>query len=319
MNKRERVMAVLNGQKPDRIPSGFWLHFEKEAFFGEAAVKRHLEFFRESKTDICKIMNENLIPQDLSLKTAADWSNVKPINTDSAYFKRQVELIKAISDAMAGEAVLVATIHGVVACASHMINGMDQYNANRQILVKHYRENPEGMKQAFRYIADYLLELTKASIEAGTDGIYYAALGGERFMYTDSEFAELVRPLELEILEAATRLEGFNVLHICKEQVNLERFQGYPGTVVNWGIFADNPSLTEGKKLFPGKILLGGLDDRSGVLVDGSEAEITAAVHAILDEMSNDSFYLGADCTLPPDIDMDRIRIAVAATESYKK
>ena len=30
MNKRERVMAVIRGQKPDRIPSGFWLHFPRE-------------------------------------------------------------------------------------------------------------------------------------------------------------------------------------------------------------------------------------------------------------------------------------------------
>ena len=39
MNKNERLMAVLNHQKPDRITVGFWFHFEGEPARGDACVQ----------------------------------------------------------------------------------------------------------------------------------------------------------------------------------------------------------------------------------------------------------------------------------------
>ena len=39
MTKKERVLAVLRGETPDRIPAGFWLHFPESAFHGDEAVK----------------------------------------------------------------------------------------------------------------------------------------------------------------------------------------------------------------------------------------------------------------------------------------
>lgn len=317
MDKRDRVMAVIQGQQADKVPTGFWLHFHRDSFYGEQAVRTHLRFFDESGTDICKVMNENLIPKDPALESAADWSAVGPIPTDSAFFTRQVDLVRSIVQAVDGKAVVLATIHGVVASASHLFGGPTIYDTDREILVRHLRENPEGMKHGLRRVADYLCALTRACLAAGADGIYYAALGGERVMYDDREFAEIIRPLDLEVLEAASGRACFNVLHVCKDHVNLERYLDYPGEVINWGIYEQNPSLTEGKRLFPDKILLGGLDDRSGVLVDGNDAEIAEAVQTVIQEMGDAPFILGADCTLPSEIDLHRIRVAVKAAIRY--
>lgn len=101
------------------------------------------------------------------------------------------------------------------------------------------------------------------------DGIYYAALGGESYLFNDEEFERYIKPCDLRILEAAKKVPAFNILHVCKDRLNLGRYTDYPCEVVNWGVYEQNPSLEEGKKLFPGKVLLGGLDDRAGVLVDG--------------------------------------------------
>ena len=73
MNKRERVLAAVAGDKPDRVPGGFWLHFPPGFEAGEEAVKRHLEFFDKSGTDLCKVMNENSLPDNPALNKAADW------------------------------------------------------------------------------------------------------------------------------------------------------------------------------------------------------------------------------------------------------
>lgn len=78
MTKKERAIAAIEGRPVDHIPSGFWLHFPESCFYGDAAVQAHLDFFRETGTDIQKIMNENLVPCDIPIRKAGDWKNLRP-------------------------------------------------------------------------------------------------------------------------------------------------------------------------------------------------------------------------------------------------
>ena len=78
--------------------------------------------------------------------------------------------------------------------------------------------------------------------------------------------------------------------------------------------------MSEGKKLFEGSVLLGGMDNRRDQpLYAGTKEEIQAAVHAVLKEMEDTPFLLGADCTVPPDTDLDHIRWALEAARSYNQ
>lgn len=62
MKKRDRVFAAIRGEEVDHVPCGFSLHFPHDRAFGDASVEAHLRFFKETDTDIIKIMNENLVP-----------------------------------------------------------------------------------------------------------------------------------------------------------------------------------------------------------------------------------------------------------------
>ena len=62
MKKRDRVFAAIRGEEVDHVPCGFSLHFPHDCAFGDASVEAHLRFFKETDTDIIKIMNENLVP-----------------------------------------------------------------------------------------------------------------------------------------------------------------------------------------------------------------------------------------------------------------
>ena len=61
MTKRERVYGLIEGKEVDRTPVGFWLHFPEECQHGEAAVKAHIDFMKQTNTDILKVMNENIL------------------------------------------------------------------------------------------------------------------------------------------------------------------------------------------------------------------------------------------------------------------
>lgn len=319
MTKKEQVLSVLRGETPDQIPSGFWLHFPAGYEYGQAAVDIHLKFFKESGTALCKIMNENTVPRQEQIVTAADLEKMEPIAHDDPIILREVALVKDICEQMKDEAVMLITVHGIVASAFHALVGVEKnFEENREILVKMLRENPEGMKHVFGIIADYLEYLSVECIKAGCDGIYYAALGGEDFLFTDEEYEKYIKPYDLQVMNAVKDAKC-NVLHMCKDHLNLNRYKGYEAAVYNWGIFSDNPGLVEGREIFgEDKVYLGGLDDRAGVLVDGTDEEITAAVHEVMDTFGSKNWILGADCTLPTDVDLHRVHVAIEAANSYK-
>ena len=52
------------------------------------------------------------------------------------------------------------------------------------------------IRDRFRTVAETLMEFSDCSLEAGAEGIFYAALGGERNFFTDEEFEEFVAPYE---------------------------------------------------------------------------------------------------------------------------
>jgi len=317
MNKRERVMAVVRGGQPDHVPSGFWLHFPSGCEGGRASEDIHMDFFERTGTDLCKVMNENLLPRDTSIKTAADWSRVKPFDRRAKHIRDQIDLVKRVTDRVAGEAVVLATIHGAAASISHVLGSGSLYDRDKLLQVRHLRENPSGMRAAFEAVTEILQYLAEECIRSGADGIYYAALGGETYGYSREEFDGLIRPSDLAIMEAAKDRPCFNVLHICKDRIDLSKYVGYPGEVVNWGVYSDNCSLEEGRRYFPGKVILGGLEDRAGVLVSGTLDEIEREVRGIIDGFGAQGFMLGADCTLPTEIDYARIRRAVGAAAEY--
>ena len=314
MTKKERVQAAVRRQPVDHVPACFSLHFPREIAFDEPGVQAHLDFYRRTDCDVLKIMNENLVPLIGEMHSPADWSKVPAYNRRSPFMQRQLDMVKRILDE-AGDAYALATVHGICASAIHPLEATYGYKPVRELFVEQMRTNKRPMLDARARIADAMCDLAQACIELGCSGIYYAALGGERHFFTDEEFAEAVMPYDIRILKAIREAGGDIFLHICKEDLNMERYRGYGDycDVVNWGVYETNFSLEEGRKLFPNAAIMGGLANRSGVLVDGTIEELQAAVRDVIRSFGTTGFILGADCTLPTEIPYERIAAAVHA------
>ena len=312
MNRIERMNAVLRHEKPAETPVGFWLHFPKEMHRGAPAVKAHMDFVRATDTDILKIMNENIFCDGVTkIYSTADISKFRGFSRKDAIFQDQMEVIRAVADQAQGDYPIISTIHGLVASAFHETGFSGNYTSMGYGLAIFCREKPEEMTSVFRMIAESLMELVDCSLEAGADGIFYAALGGERHFFTDEEFRTFVYPYEQMVYDYIKKRTPLNVLHVCKSNIALERFTALDPAIVNWSIYHNGISLTEGLKLFPNSVMLGGFQDRSGVLVDGTPDQIRAQTAAVLDEMKDNPFIVGSDCTLPTNIDLKRIRLVV--------
>ena len=319
MNRRERVTAVFKGEKPDRTPIGFWMHFPVEQHYGEGALAAHLKFFEETKTDICKVMNENLYPVQYPIMKAADWADVKVCGKNHSFIQSQVELVKRIVDSVAGDAPVIATVHGIVASASHALMQCSRYDkVGRYAQLYHLRTNPDSVYNAYQASAETLTILAEECLAAGADGIYYAALGGECDGFTAEEHAHYIAPLEKQLMREVDHAPIGNILHMCKPHVDLKRYVDYPCEAVNWGILESGVKLVDGRKLFPGKVVMGGMDDGSSILISGSQKELEREVHNILAENDYPGFILASDCTLPSDLPYEKIRIMAKACETYK-
>ena len=320
MTKRERIRNVLEGKPVDRTPVGFWLHFPEEMHHGEKAIEAHLDFMKATDTDILKIMNENILYDgNTKIERLGDISKFRGFSRKDAIFQDQMEIIKRIADKAKGEYPIMSTIHGLIASAFHETGFAGNYTSMGYQLTLFCRERPAEMKKVFRTVAETLMEFSDCSLEAGAEGIFYAALGGERNFFTDEEFEEFVAPYEKMVYDHIKKTTDFNVLHICKSNIDFNRYKDLHPAIVNWGIYGNDFSLTKGAGLFSDSIILGGFPDRHGVLVTGTEEEIFKHTSEVLEEMKGRPFIVGSDCTLPPEIAYDRIRCVVDSVEKLEK
>lgn len=316
MRKRERVISAIKGQEVDCIPSSFSLHFPREIAFEDLGVESHRDFFKKTDTDILKIMNENLVPYVGEIKKAADYNLLRNISIKDDFMQGQINMTKKILDRCDSDGFTLGTLHGITASSIHPLekSGLS-YDEARKLFCSMLREDSKQVLEGMKRITEVMCQLAQKYIESGVDAIYYAALGAEHHYFTDEEFAEWIEPFDKLIMTAVREAGGYCFLHICKDNLNMERYKTY-GTyadVINWGVYEVPFSLEDGKKLFPGKTIMGGLANRSGVLVDGTNEDIRKAVKDVIASFGRRGFILGADCTLATDQDLYKVRAAVEA------
>lgn len=307
MDKRELLHATLSGETGNRLLCGFWHHFDDSARAGQASVAAHKEFFEKTDADILKVMNEHLYRLEQTVETAADWSRVRPVSFAAGPYAEYVEEFKAIRAAIPAEVPLFATVHGVLVSAYHATEKPGNFSNPDNMVSRHLRESPESVAVGLEAVARTLIELCGHLARAGADGIYYAALGGESYRFDRPLFESFVKPYDAMVIDAVNGLDAISILHICKDKVVVPMYRGINADIVNWAVHECEYSLSDGRTLFPGQTLLGGFDDRSGVLVSGTAEEIERETDRIVAEAGRLRFIVGADCTLPGNVETWRI------------
>ena len=314
MIKDKLIRYLKEGECPEFVPCGFWQHFPDNVKFGQKSIDAHVKYYRETQVSIIKIMNEHFYQLDNKIAVPKDWLDVKEKNIAESNYNDFLEEIKMLRKRMGEDTFILATIHGVLVSACHATNGPNHFTDPNNLITCHLKEDPDTVVNGLEKIATTLERLSLACLEAGADGIYYAALGGEKHRFSEELFNQYIKPLETRLLGNVMK-EGIVFLHICKDNPNLPMYADYPAHVVNWAVYDSSYSMADGKRIFPDKIILGGFDNRSGVLLNGSEGEIIEKMKRIIQEVGSDKLIFGADCTLPETTTSAQIRLAVEASK----
>lgn len=305
MNKREAVLSLLDpGAAPPYIPAAFFLHFDPAYHRGQAAVDKHLEYFRYTGMDFVKIQYEHTFPRLAEIRRPEDWINVPLYQRD--FFAEPLQVVGGLVQAAKAEALVVVTLYSPLMCAGQ--------TAGDQTLNEHLLADPEKVRPGLEIITESLMNFVEGCIELGVDGFYHSTQGGETGRFPDPAiFNEYVKPYDLALMDPINRACIFNILHVCDYRGgyhDLSPFLDYPGHVVNSSLHLGERVLSprEVARLF-GRPFMGGLD-RLGVLATGAPEQVREAVLAVLAE-APERFILAADCTVPSETSWDNLRTAI--------
>jgi len=311
MNKRELVLSLLDPAiLTPYIPAAFFLHFDPQYHRGQAAIDKHIEYFHYTGMDFVKIQYETRYPVRPEIQTASDWRKMPCYGDD--FYQDQWNIARGLVEAAGKEALVVMTLYSPLMCAGHTIG--------KQNLMTHFEDDPEKVKTGMEIITESLLIFIRGCIEVGINGFYHSTQGGETQRFENSPiFEEYIKPYDLILMKEIEEKCEFNILHVCDYEggyLSYKPFLDYPGHVVNASLKLGNRTLTstEVSDMF-GRPFMGGMD-RHGIMVSGNMEEIQAEVNAVC-QQAPPNFILGADCTLPGDIDWDHIKTAIDTAHTF--
>jgi uroporphyrinogen decarboxylase len=313
MNKRELVLQVLDESKQQTyIPAAFFLHFDPKFHRGQAAIEKHLEYFRFTEMDFVKIQYETVFPFRDEIRKPEDWLQMPQYGMD--FYQDQVEIARGLVQAAGKEALVIQTLYSPFMCAGHTVGG--------ERLMQHLLENPQPVRKGIEIITESLRTFVRACIAAGVDGFYHSTQGGETSRLEGSAlFEECVKPFDLSLMNEINEKCEFNILHVCDYvdgYTDLTPFLDYPGDVVNCSLKLGDQHLNPQQivEMF-GRPFMGGVE-RLGTIQNGSPSDVQEMTRSIL-VTAPERYMLGADCTIPSTVDWENIRAAIQVAHAHAR
>ncbi len=318
MTPRNQIKGLLAGQPAGQLTL-FWKHFGPAEALGQPAVDAHRTWIEQTKPAVVKVMNEQLYPHGARFTDPSQWGQVGPYPASHPAIQRELEVVRTLVDQYGSTHHVLVTVHGLVASAFHARGGGADYDDQRHELVDALRAEPALVAQAYERIGESLVEHVNAYLDAGADGIFLAALGGERGNFTADEYDRYVRPYDQAILAAAGNRGALRFLHICKDDVDLARFAAYEAEFVHTGEHLNDFGLADLRRQFPTAVVCGGIDNQDPFFVGPSDpgraAELVAGA---LDAAAGDQrFLICADCSLPNHTPPAQVALISEAAATY--
>lgn len=311
MTKMERMKRVLAGEPVDRPPVCFWRHYGNIG--AQATIDAHMRFFRETDMDVLKMMCDEFFTYPIGdAKTIEDFKALRPQGRKSPFVGGQIERATQINEALKGEVMTFYNAFSPYSKLKHTI-GDEQ---SMYLL----REHEDVALHLLEVICEDTCMMVEGMLtESGTTGMMLPVQGAEDGRFTAEEYARLIAPTERRVIECAEKFSNANMLHMCGwdgKPNNLDWWDKYPARLLSWAAYVENLDPAQAHERFPDRILVGGFDNREGTLLHvGTKEEIQAETRRLVKLAGKDGLILGADCSLPSDVDTQHLRWIVEALD----
>ncbi|MDR3121222.1 MAG: hypothetical protein LBU58_07820 [Clostridiales bacterium] len=325
LGNKERIQKAFRNEPVDRVPVGFWFHFltggnDMNGALKEPELRRknyegHKNYITKFKPDFVKVMSDGYFSYPVGAgeryDSPADLKKITVIGANEPWVAEQVALAKDVLALQEDTSYFYNSFSPI----SNLL-----YIIGKESFAKILKQDPDAVADALHTIADGLLVLAKALIEAGIDGIYFSVSNPAPDVVTSELYRKIVAPAENYFLQKAKELGGSQILHICGyngKKNDLSLYVDYDADAINWAVNVENVSLSAGKKLFGGKAVIGGFANPGGSLIQtGAKEAIQDFTQKLLADAGKVGVVVGADCTVPSDTDLSHlewVREAAAA------
>jgi uroporphyrinogen decarboxylase len=304
MTPRERVLAAINGEKPDRVPYCFWCHFNPEPAAGPDSKMGQIElgYYNKHRPDILKVMHDIPFEPIPQIESTGDWAKVEVLHPLTGNFGKQLHTLKEIRSGLDPGVPMIETVFGVYHYADIVCGGK---------LLDHLRRDPSTVAKGLSALAESLAAYASAVVSAGADGIYYALQGATSSGATRQEYEERFLGLDRLVLEAAAPAP-INILHLHGFELYFDLTHNLPASAVCWSDVAAGPSIAHAREFHKG-CLMGGIDETQFVKL--TRDQIIAQAHAAIKAAGDTKFILSPGCSIPTDSDSDLIGAIRSAVE----
>jgi len=309
MNRRERLQTAVSGGTPDRVPVSAWGHFYTHETSADGLAAIMVDFFERYDWDYLKIHARasyhaegwgfTYAPStDVGrlhactghpIDSPAAWRSLRPLPLACPPLAEQFDAIRQIRRRVGAGVPIIMTVFSPLDVAEKLVD------RNAALLKKHIDADPDALATALAAIADTFAAFVRQLVHEGVDGIFFSTKWANNVKLTPEQYQRLVRPYDLQVLEAAKPL-WCNMLHLCEDHVQLAAMADYPVHVFHWDAHAGhNPSLASGQAAVHAAVG-GGVDART--LARGSPADVLTKAIAAIAETSGRGFLLGPGCSV---------------------
>ncbi|HEY3549159.1 MAG TPA: uroporphyrinogen decarboxylase family protein [Propionicimonas sp.] len=316
---RDRIEAVLHGERADRVPVSAWHHFPQAEYSPGAFVEATVAEASRYGWDWVKINPRGVLFSEI---WGAEYDDVDYLGgdvprlvrtpfgalddlarlearPDSPVITEQARTVAAIRRGLP-DVPLYFTVFSplttVLQALALPITPAGVYGRGASFgLADLWATDPGALHAALDAATTTLVALAEAVLAAGADGLFYALTGtaGE-FISRDREtFETFSTPYDHRVLEAAS---GEAILHTCGAASHPDWFGAWPVRAINWDSFAaGNPALAE--LATRGVAPVGGVDRG---LLDGRHADEAAGqITRTIASFGDRPFLLSPSCAIP--------------------
>ncbi|MHA2314834.1 MAG: MtaA/CmuA family methyltransferase [Candidatus Hermodarchaeia archaeon] len=335
----ERVMKVINGKVPDRVPvipqityttaqlTGVGLvealHSPEKTAEALLAGQRELGYdaiyagWESSFNLLAEAMGcimrfpEDSVPQvaEHVVKIPSDLDRIEiPDPHNSGRLPIHMKMLRFLKEEVKDQVPLFAYTPGPFTLAGQL--------AGVNPLMMATIQDP-GFVHAITDIAlKASMSYALANIEAGADVIITADPTASGSLISPTAFETYAAPLITKIVSAITQAGSIASLHICGKTTPI--LDQMAATGVKMVELDHLVSLTDAKQRIGEQVILMGNLDPTELLLSGTPKQVEVAAKACIEAVGTKGRYiLSSGCEIPPQAPLDNIRAMVTAAQKY--
>lgn len=327
MERRERVLAALRGERPDRVPVGFWGHDRMHESTARDLAEETLRRVRTYDWDFVKVQSRSTCfaecwgarwrtpttaavrpVQDVPAVTgAADLDRFAASVPDYGPLAEQLEALRLIRSGLPDGRPVLMTVFSPLMVLGYCLPEQPAAGAAALALLDADRARAARVLEAITAVIE---RFARECVAAGADGIFYASNLAGRDVSTVEQLRQYQRPYDLRVL-ASVAGAPFNVAHVCGARPHFDEFADYPVACFSWAVGAGAPTLAEGRAR-TGKAVAGGIS-AGAVLRDMSALDVEREARAAIAATGGAGLLLAPGCAIDADTPAENLIAAARA------